>query len=93
MYRVLLHDILGIKREGASLRIDPCVARTWRSFEVTFRDGEGVVHVVVDNTQGVQRGVASIEVDGVRVPDGVVPLTGGPGVREVRVVMGQSQPP
>ena len=93
MYRVLLHDILGIKREGSILRIDPCIARTWTTFEVTYRDGEGVVHVVVENPLGVQRGVASIDVDGVRATDGVVQLTGRPGVREVRVVMGQSQPP
>jgi cyclic beta-1,2-glucan synthetase len=93
MYRVLLHDILGIKREGATLRIDPCVARTWRTFEVTYRDGEGSVHVVVDNPNGVQRGVSSIEIDGAPAANGVVPLTGQPGVREVRVVMGQSQPP
>jgi cyclic beta-1,2-glucan synthetase len=88
MYRVLLHDILGIKREGTKLRIDPCIARSWKSFEVKYRDGEGIVHVVVDNARGVQRGVASIEVDGVQVADGVVELTGMPGVREVRVVMG-----
>jgi cyclic beta-1,2-glucan synthetase len=92
MYRVLLHDILGIKREGANLRIDPCIARSWSSFEVTYRDGEGAVHVRVENPNGVSRGVASIEIDGAPVADGVVPLTGRPGVREVRVVMGQSQP-
>jgi len=88
MYRVLLHDILGIKREGANLRVDPCVARSWQGFEVTYRDGEGAVHVVVENPRGVQRGVVSIEIDGKLAPDGVVPLTGRPGVREVRVVMG-----
>ncbi|HEX4517301.1 MAG TPA: hypothetical protein VH054_27335, partial [Polyangiaceae bacterium] len=93
MYRVLLHDILGIKREGANLRIDPCIARSWSCFEVTYRDGEGAVHVRVENPNGVSRGVASIEIDGKPVANGVVPLTGRRGVREVRVVMGQSQPP
>ncbi len=93
MYRVVLHDILGIQREGSNLRIDPCIARTWSRFEVTYRDGEGAVHVLVENPSGVQRGVASIEIDGAPATSGVVPLTGQPGVREVRVVMGQSQPP
>jgi cyclic beta-1,2-glucan synthetase len=88
MYRIALEDILGLDREGKALRIRPCVAKTWRRWELDYRDGEGTVHVVVENPDGVETGVASVEVDGREAPDGVIPLTGAPGTRNVRVVMG-----
>ena len=76
MYRVIVEHILGVRRRGSTLVIDPCIASTWERFEVTVRDGAGEVHVVVENPNRVQRGK----------PQDIA-LTGAPGRREVRVVM------
>ncbi len=88
MYRVALEQVLGVRREGTRLVIDPCVAGGWKGFEVTYRDGQGDVHVVVENPDGVQHGVRRVEIDGRESPDRTILLTGAPGRREVRVVMG-----
>jgi cyclic beta-1,2-glucan synthetase len=88
MYRVALEDILGVRKEGARLVIDPCVSKTWGRFEITYRDGDGDVHVVVENPNGVERGVVRVEIDGRESPQRAIPLTGAAGRREVRVVMG-----
>ena len=88
MYRVVLDNVLGIKRRGSTLTIDPCIAKSWPGFEVTYRDGDGAVHIVVDNSKGVERGVERVELDGRVVDDRRIPLTGARGTREVRVVMG-----
>jgi cellobiose phosphorylase len=88
MYRILVERILGIRREGPLLVIDPCIAREWKGFELTYRDGAGEVHVVVENPEGVEHGVRRVEIDGHESANGAVLLTGAAGRREVRVVMG-----
>jgi len=76
MYRVIVEHVLGVRKRGKRLVIDPCVSKTWERFEVTVRDGEGEVHVVVENPNRVQRGKPQ-----------EIPLTGAPGRREHRVIM------
>jgi cellobiose phosphorylase len=88
MYRILIEHVLGVRREGQRLAVDPCVARAWKAFEVTYRDGEGEIHILVENPDGVEHGVRRVEIDGRELPDFAVPLTGATGRREVRVVMG-----
>jgi cellobiose phosphorylase len=88
MYRILVERILGVRREGARLVIDPCIARGWKGFEVTYRDGPGELHVVVENPDGVEHGIRRVEIDGRESEDAAVPLTGAAGRREVRVIMG-----
>jgi cyclic beta-1,2-glucan synthetase len=90
MYRILVEQILGVRRDGSRLVIDPCVAAGWTGFEMTYRDGDGELHVVVENPDGVEHGVRRVEVDGRECPDGIVLLTGAVGRREVRVIMGRS---
>ena len=76
MYRVIVEHVLGVRKRGSTLVIDPCIARTWERFEVTVRDGAGEVHVLVENPNRVQRGKPQ-----------EIPLTGAPGRRDVRVVL------
>ena len=88
MYRIMVEHILGVKREGASLRIAPCVPRDWREFDVTLRMPGTEYDIHVENPHGVNRGVKSIELDGQPLPDGVVPITSNSGPHKIRVVLG-----
>ena len=64
IWRVALEDVLGVRREGAFLRIDPCIPSEWDSFEVEIQV-EGVrVVVQVRNPEGVCRGVRKCTVGG-----------------------------
>ena len=65
MYRVGVEAILGLTRRGGALHIDPCIPRTWPRFEVVFKSGRAEYRIVVENPQGVNRGVRPIELDGV----------------------------
>jgi cyclic beta-1,2-glucan synthetase len=88
MYRVMIEHILGVKREGGTLRIDPCVPREWQEFNVVLRLPGAEYHVRVENPRGVSRGVTSTELDTETRPDGLVPLVSGSGRHLVRVVLG-----
>ena len=92
MYRVGIEAILGITLRRGALHVDPCIPRGWPGFEVTFRTRDGgaatSVRIVVENPEGVSRGVVRTELDG-RVLDGAtVPIPHDGGSHLVKVVLG-----
>jgi len=69
------------------LRIDPCIPKSWRGYDLTYRTGEAVYNIGVENPRGVNRGVAYVELDGVRLEGQLIPLSDAPGRHDVRVVL------
>jgi cyclic beta-1,2-glucan synthetase len=74
MYRACVEEVLGLKVRGETLRIDPVVPNWWTAFDLSYRHGEALYEIRVDNAAGVERGVASVEMDGRPMPEGIVPL-------------------
>jgi cyclic beta-1,2-glucan synthetase len=56
------------------------------------RRGSSEYRIVVDNPEGVNRGVRRVELDGVQQPDGIVPVGDDGALHQVRVVMGKASP-
>lgn len=89
MYRLGIEAILGLKREGDHLRIDPCIPHTWPAFTATYRANDTTYNIRVENPRQVSRGVVSVTLDGAPVPDKRVPLVqDGAASREVIVTLG-----
>ena len=74
LYRLGVEAILGIRRRGDALEIDPCIPAAWEGFEVTYRFGRSTWRIAVHNPDGVCRGVAAVEVDGRVIESGRVAL-------------------
>ena len=90
MYRAGLEWILGFRLRGTTLILDPCIPRAWPRFEIDFRYHSARYEIVVENPQGVSRGVVSAELDG-RTLEGegaAVPLADDGLTHRVRVVLG-----
>ncbi|MBR8534122.1 glycosyl transferase [Carboxylicivirga sediminis] len=79
--------ILGIQPDYDGLKIEPCIPADWKEFAVKrqFRGAEYNIRVV--NSAGVNKGIASLEVDGVKQKGNTVPLF-DEGTHEVLVTMG-----
>jgi cyclic beta-1,2-glucan synthetase len=90
MQRAGVESILGLRFEGDSLLLDPCVPRSWPGFEITVRRGAARYEIAVENPQGVQRGVVDAEFDGVMIAVRplVVPLKDDGAVHRLRVRLG-----
>ena len=88
MYRIGIESILGLTLDRGVLRVDPCIPRAWPGYEATLRRGGSEYHIVVENPDGVNRGVTRVEVNGVERPDRQIPSTQDAGVVRVRVVLG-----
>ena len=92
LYRVGLEAILGFTKKGETLRIDPCIPADWKQFSIEYRYGESTYAIRVENPSGVQKGIASITLDGSEVAD-AIELANDGNRHEVIVTMGsQSRP-
>ncbi len=89
MYRAGLESIVGFKLQGSTLKIDPCIPRWWREYEINYRRGAAMYRIKVENPLGISRGVASVELDGAVQTDGEISLTDDGKTHTVRVVLGE----
>jgi len=89
MYRAGLESMLGFQLRGNTLRIDPCIPRNWRDFEITYRRGKTQYRIKVDNPVGISRGVGRVELDGVVQPEKEVRLPDDGQPHNINVVMAE----
>ena len=73
---------------GGALHIDPCIPKAWAGYEMVVRPGRSEYRIVVENPNGVNRGVTRLEVDGVDQTGRDVAVVDDGAVHRVRVVLG-----
>jgi cyclic beta-1,2-glucan synthetase len=88
MYRLGMEAILGLRRRGDRLEIDPCIPTDWEGYEITYRHGEASYHIRVDNPDGVSTGVKEMVLDGQEQSGAAIPLEDDGEEHHVQIVMG-----
>jgi cyclic beta-1,2-glucan synthetase len=63
MQRAGIESILGLRLQGESLQLDPCIPTTWPRFELTLRYRTARYEIIVENPDAVSRGIARAEFD------------------------------
>jgi cyclic beta-1,2-glucan synthetase len=89
MYRLAIEAILGLRRRGDYLYIEPSIPKHWAHYQLTYRFGEAVYHIRVENPHGVMQGVSSVSIDGANQPNVRIPLSAESKHYEVVVQMGK----
>jgi len=80
--------ILGIKPEFDGLRIDPCIPAEWDGYTVS-RVFRGITYIIrISNPNHVQKGIASISIDGSAACGNVLLLFDAGSTHQVEVVLG-----
>jgi cyclic beta-1,2-glucan synthetase len=92
MYRVGLEDLLGLRRRGDHVSIDPCIPSSWPGFSLRWRFGGALYEIVVENPERSCRGVVSAEMDGAPVDPARIPLADDGRAHDVRLVLGPLKP-
>ncbi len=95
LYRAGMDAILGFRRRGGYLQLDPCIPASWPGFSMTYLHRGPTLRITryeitVENPDGVCRGVALLELDAAVLPAAVslIPLVDDGGVHAVRMVLG-----
>ncbi|MDH4560219.1 glucoamylase family protein [Pseudomonas sp. BN411] len=73
MYRLILESLLGVQREGASLRFAPVLPAAWPGYRLRYRFGSTLYHIDLVQTDSVAGG-QQVSLDGERLEDRRVPL-------------------
>ena len=89
MLRLGVEAILGLRREGDVLRINPCIPIDWPGYQVTYRNAETPYLIRVENAHGVNQGVRQVTLDGNTLPGNDIPLLDDRRQHEVLVLMGE----
>ncbi|HEU4455111.1 MAG TPA: hypothetical protein VFR81_18755, partial [Longimicrobium sp.] len=92
LYRLGVEAIVGIRRRGDALEIDPCIPPEWKELAATYRHGGASYDVVIRNPDGVSRGIARVELDGRPLVSNRVPLVDDGGEHTVVVRLGTPSP-
>ncbi|ATW26012.1 GH36-type glycosyl hydrolase domain-containing protein [Candidatus Formimonas warabiya] len=88
MYRVGLEEILGLRKEGEKLFLDPCIPRDWPEYEIKYKYQQTLYQIHVRNPLGVNKGVKTMMLDGKEMKDLIIPLVNDQKDHQVQVVMG-----
>ena len=89
LYRIVLEYVLGVRREGDALRVEPCAPPQFHNFSVRYRHEGGELELVferVEHEQGV-----SIELDGQPIR-GLLPLSKDHRPHRARIRFGSRKP-
>lgn len=93
MYRAGIEGILGLRRRGAELLIDPCIPTTWSGFEITFNFQATTYRITVTNPQALSRGIIRATLDDRSVPAESpthIPLIDDRRTHHVHLVLGRA---
>ncbi|MCX5749772.1 MAG: hypothetical protein NTZ10_05980 [Candidatus Saganbacteria bacterium] len=80
--------VLGARRDYQGLRIDPCIPSKWKKCSITRPFRGSVYEINIENPNGVEHGVASVEVDGKIIEGNLIKPHGDGKIHKVKVIMG-----
>ncbi len=91
MYRAAIESILGFHLEGDTLKIEPCIPRFWREYEIKYRSGKTIYNIKVENPLSVCRGVSEVWLDDKRLQENKIPLADDEAQHQIRIILGAAE--
>jgi cyclic beta-1,2-glucan synthetase len=88
MYQAAVQSLLGLRRHGGTISINPCIPTVWPEFTLEWRLGETSYRFVVTNPEHRSRGIASAEIDGSPVNPDAIPFADDRHHHDVRIILG-----
>jgi cyclic beta-1,2-glucan synthetase len=89
LYQAAVQALLGLRRNGDTFSIDPCIPSVWPEYALEWRVRTTRYRIVVENPEHRSQGIALAELDGRPVNAYAIPLQDDGGEHEVRVVLGE----
>jgi cyclic beta-1,2-glucan synthetase len=88
MYKAAIQALLGLRRSGSTISVNPCIPTAWPHYSLEWRIGRTRYRFIVSNPEHRCCGIASAELDGILIDPGAIPLKDDGGVHEVTIALG-----
>jgi cyclic beta-1,2-glucan synthetase len=85
MYRLGIEMILGLRRTGEHLQIHPSIPKEWTHYQIHYRFGKSLYHILVKQQQDGTSEASHMVMDGRVLTDGMIPLKDDDQTHEVVV--------
>jgi cyclic beta-1,2-glucan synthetase len=89
MYRLGVEAILGLRKEGDKLYIEPSIPNDWPAYEIEYRYGQTIYHILVENPRNISTGIAQILLDGKKLDENAILLVDDGVKHQVTVTLGR----
>jgi cyclic beta-1,2-glucan synthetase len=93
MYHAAIEAILGLRRNGTTFTLDPCIPALWPTYSIEWMVNRTRYRITVTNPERRCRGVSAVEVDGVAVDSMAIPLDDDGETHDVVVTLGTALAP
>lgn len=88
IYSVVLENILGFRKEGNRLYINPSIPKDWDKYCIKYTYKDSIYNIEVKNPNGMNTGVSKILLDSKPVDDGYIELIDDKNIHKIVVIIG-----
>jgi cyclic beta-1,2-glucan synthetase len=91
MYQAAIQALLGLRRHGATISIEPCIPSVWPEYLIDWTLGKTRYRFIVSNPDHQSQGVATAHLDGIAADPRAIPLHEDGGEHTVSIVLGAAR--
>ena len=85
--KAILEYILGLKIENGYLKIEPCISKDWKEYEIRYKHKTSVYNILVKNENSQNTGVKRFLLNGVEIKDKKIPLKDDGIIYNIKIFM------
>ena len=86
-YKAGIEYILGLKIQEGYLKIEPCIPKEWKEYQIQYKWQESIYNIKVQNPEGKNSGVSKVTLNGKEV-ENHIKLDGSRNVYNILVTLG-----
>ena len=86
-YKAGIEYILGLKIQEGYLKIEPCIPKEWKEYQIQYKWKESIYNIKVQNPEGKNSGVSKVTLNGKEV-ENHIKLDGSRNVYNILVTFG-----
>ena len=86
-YKAGIEYILGLKIQEGYLKIEPCIPKEWKEYQIQYKWKESIYNIKVQNPEGKNSGVSKVTLNGKEV-ENHIKLDGSRNVYNILVTLG-----
>ena len=86
-YKVGIENILGLKIEKGYIKIDPCIPKDWKEYQIQYKWKESIYNILVKNPNGKNTGIEKIIINGKEEQNQKIKLDGKNQIYNIEITM------